>query len=237
MFLICRYGKGVTLAGVIYMYRISDVRMGGTSRRNFRIFRELCGSESLCNVLIVTTMWSSVEPNVGETREQELKTSDDLFKPVLDEGAQLVRHDGTQESAQGILRRLIHNEGTALRIQRELVDEGKPLADTAAGTELSVQLTERINRLEGEIKQLREEISQLAAKDEKARNELLIELQKTQNEKKRIDKDNKRLKQNGDIGQLALTLATLHMVSLHEKVDTLVEKANPSKPKGWFNWW
>lgn len=212
--------------------------MGGTSRRNFRLFRELCGDDNLCKVLVVTTMWSSVDPQVGETREQELGTSDDLFKPVLDEGAQLVRHDGTLESAQGILRRLIHNEGTALRIQRELVDEGKEFADTAAATELSVQLTERIDRLEGEIRQLREEISQLTARDERARNELRIELQRSQNEKKRIERENKRLKKDGDsdVGQLALMLATLHMASLHEKVDRL-EKANPPKSKGWFNWW
>ena len=63
-----------------YMYRISEVRIGGTSRRNFRIFRELCGKESLCNVLIVTTMWLSVEPKVGETREQGLKTSERAYR-------------------------------------------------------------------------------------------------------------------------------------------------------------
>lgn len=220
------------------MYRISDVRMGGTSRRNFRLFRELCGKESLRNVLIVTTMWSGVDPNIGETREQELAMSDDLFKPVLDEGAQLVRHDGREESAQGILRRLIHNDGVPLRIQRELVDEGKLLADTAAGTELSNQLTERLSRLEGEIGKLREEIGQLIlARDEKARNELLLELLKTQNEKDRIERENKRLEKDGEVGQLAMMLATLRMASLHKKMDTLMKRVDPPKEKGWFSWW
>lgn len=220
------------------MYRISDVRMGGTSRRNFRLFRELCGKESLRNVLIVTTMWSGVDPNIGETREQELAMSDDLFKPVLDEGAQLVRHDGREESAQGILRRLIHNDGVPLRIQRELVDEGKLLADTAAGTELSNQLTERLSRLEGEIGKLREEIGQLIlARDEKARNELLLELLKTQNEKDRIERENKRLEKDGEVGQLAMMLATLRMASLHKKMDALMKRVDPPKEKGWFSWW
>lgn len=220
------------------MYRISDVRMGGTSRRNFRLFRELCGKESLRNVLIVTTMWSGVDPNIGETREQELAMSDDLFKPVLDEGAQLVRHDGREESAQGILRRLIHNDGVPLRIQRELVDEGKLLADTAAGTELSNQLTERLCRLEGEIGKLREEIGQLIlARDEKARNELLLELLKTQNEKDRIERENKRLEKDGEVGQLAMMLATLRMASLHKKMDALMKRVDPPKEKGWFSWW
>ena len=33
--------NGRTLSGVIYMYRISDTRMGGVSRRNFNMFQKL----------------------------------------------------------------------------------------------------------------------------------------------------------------------------------------------------
>ncbi|KAH0826563.1 hypothetical protein J3R83DRAFT_4918 [Lanmaoa asiatica] len=70
---------------------------------------------------------------VGRGRGRELSTADTLFKPVQDDGAQLVRHDGTQESARAILGLLITNKSMALCIQRELPDEDKELADTAAG--------------------------------------------------------------------------------------------------------
>jgi hypothetical protein len=42
------------LSGLIYVHRISDVLMGGISSRNFRMFRKLCGDDTLKNVVIVT---------------------------------------------------------------------------------------------------------------------------------------------------------------------------------------
>ncbi|KAF7424180.1 hypothetical protein PC9H_009483 [Pleurotus ostreatus] len=42
-FLASTYRQGTTLSGVIYIYRISDFRMGGISTRNFKMFRKLCG--------------------------------------------------------------------------------------------------------------------------------------------------------------------------------------------------
>ncbi|KAG8684824.1 hypothetical protein FRC08_013466, partial [Ceratobasidium sp. 394] len=57
-FLSTTYENGYRLTGIIYLHRITDGRMGGISRRTFKIFRELCGQKTLGNVLIVTNMWS-----------------------------------------------------------------------------------------------------------------------------------------------------------------------------------
>ncbi|KAF7422434.1 hypothetical protein PC9H_010590 [Pleurotus ostreatus] len=94
-YLSTTYADGVRLSGIVYVHRISDFRMGGTSTRNFRMFRKLCGDDSLRNVVLVTNMWGQVPLDVGEAREQELKQEDMFFKPVLDEGAQLKRHNNT----------------------------------------------------------------------------------------------------------------------------------------------
>ena len=50
------------LSGVIYMHRISDFKMGGISRRNFHMFRSLCGEKTLKNVV------SSAGGTVGRVR-------------------------------------------------------------------------------------------------------------------------------------------------------------------------
>jgi hypothetical protein len=76
------------------MHRISDVRMGGISTRNFKMFRQLCGESTLRNVVIVTNMWGEVGREVGEAREAELGSDDRFFKPVLDKGAHMLRHNG-----------------------------------------------------------------------------------------------------------------------------------------------
>ncbi|KAG1860906.1 P-loop containing nucleoside triphosphate hydrolase protein, partial [Suillus subluteus] len=154
-YLSTTYEHGAKLAGVIYMHRISDLRMGGTSKRNFRIFRELCGERSLKNVIIVTNMWLQVTREIGEAREAELARMDKFFKPVLEKGGQLLRHHGTLESAHTILRYLINNQPAPLRIQQEIVDEHRSIEETAAGAKLRRALNEQADQHKDEIRGLR----------------------------------------------------------------------------------
>ena len=88
------------------MHRISDFRVGGIARRNFSMFRNLCGDENLKNVVIATNMWGEVTPERGAARERELATDDLLFRPVLSHGAQMVRYENSTASAESILSAL-----------------------------------------------------------------------------------------------------------------------------------
>ncbi|KAF7424186.1 hypothetical protein PC9H_009489 [Pleurotus ostreatus] len=172
-FLSGTYQHGVKLSGVIYIHRISDFRMGGTSTRNFRMFRELCGDTTLRNVVIVTNMWGEVSVDIGEAREEELKNRDIFFKPVLGKGAQMKRHDNTFDSACTIIRCIAFKAPLPLRIQRELVDEKKDITETAAGAELGRELHEQAMRYKAEQRQLQDEMNEaLRQKDEQAREEL-----------------------------------------------------------------
>ncbi|KIM84813.1 hypothetical protein PILCRDRAFT_96579 [Piloderma croceum F 1598] len=135
------YKNGIRLSGVIYMHRISDFRMGGVSRRNFGMFRQLCGESSLKNVVLVTNMWSEVSA-----------------APVLDRHARLLRHQNTLESAQSIMRYLIGNRPMALQIQHELVDQNMDISQTGAGAELNRELMRQIRKHQQELLDLRIEI-------------------------------------------------------------------------------
>ena len=176
---LVRYEHGYKLSGVIYIHRISDIRFTGIAGRNFKMFRELCGDSTLKNVILVTNMWEGVPLDVGEAREEELATN--FFKPVLDKGAQLTRHHNTAQSAHDIIRRIIRNRPTALKIQRELVDEGKNITDTAAGEAINKELNEYIRRHKAEMEALQKEMMQaLKDKDEETRQELEEETRKLQ---------------------------------------------------------
>ncbi|KAF7422693.1 hypothetical protein PC9H_010849 [Pleurotus ostreatus] len=167
------YLNRVKLSGAIYMHRISDFRMGGTSTRNFNMFRELCGDTALQNVAIVTNMWSEVSLDIGEAREEQLKSRDIFFKPALGKGAQIWRHDNTSTSAQAIIHCIASKDPLALCIQRELVDERKDIAETAAGAELGRELHEQAMRYQAERRRLQDELNEaLEQKDEEAREEL-----------------------------------------------------------------
>ncbi|KAL0579292.1 hypothetical protein V5O48_002690 [Marasmius crinis-equi] len=193
-FLATMYQHGQKLAGVIYLHRISDFRVGGISRRNFRMFKELCGEDTLKNVVIATNMWGEVSQAVGEAREAELSREDKFFKPVLDKGAQLVRHDNTPQMARAILLHLVQNRPLPLRIQTELVDQGKSISQTAAGAELNRELMEQIKKHEREMREIQQEMKEaIKAKDEETRRELEVETRKLQAEMARIQNDAQRL--------------------------------------------
>ena len=118
-------------------------------------------------------MWGDVNPELGEAREAELKADDDFFKPALDEGAKITRHDNSSPSAERIIRLLLDQESLPLCIQRELVDEKKEITDTSAGQELNRDLNEQMEKHKREIQELRNEIKQaIGDKDEKSRREL-----------------------------------------------------------------
>ena len=165
--------------------------MGGTSTRNFRIFRELCGDITLRNVVIVTNMWGElVDPQAGEAREAELIREDDFYKPVLDKGARVARHENTLPSAKRIIRLILDNDPLPLQIQMELVEEGKDFSETSAGDALTRELNARIKKYEEEVRTLREEMERaIKGKEEEIRGELEIEMQKMRTVIARLEND------------------------------------------------
>src|ERR1700678_632958 len=127
---IDRARGGRKLNGIIYLHRISDPRMGGQAKKNIRVFRELCGDNNLGNVRIVTTYWNRVDEQEGKDRETALANG--AFKPLIDAGAKLLRHDRELESAQSIMSELIHTTPMTMKIQEEL-NAGRALGDMSAG--------------------------------------------------------------------------------------------------------
>ena len=152
------------------------------------MFRELCGDSTLKNVILVTNMWDEVSPEDGQDRENQL--SSNFLKPVLDKGAQMVRHHNTAESAHDIIRRIIKTHPVALRIQEELVDEQKDIVDTAAGEVVNKELNELMRRHQADLKKVQEGIEQaLKEKDEETRQELEEDRRKMQAQMDKVRKD------------------------------------------------
>ena len=190
---IFSHKSGKLLAGIVYMHRISDNRMGGIALRNFKMFRHLCGDDSLQNLLIVTNMWGQVDQGLGETREQELATKSVFYKPALDKGARLARHDGTEESGKAILRALCERKPRVLQIQHEL-GSGMDLAETSAGKQLNSDLIERIAMHREEIRHLVDGMNEASRlRDEQTRKELGEDRSRLEAEIRRIQADSKNM--------------------------------------------
>ncbi|KIM76639.1 hypothetical protein PILCRDRAFT_77616, partial [Piloderma croceum F 1598] len=124
------YNKRVKLTGLLFLHRISDNRMSGTSRRNTDIFEMVCGPGALQNVILVTTMWDTIDMATGSQCEEELRT--DYWRSMISSGSRIARFDYTHQSAWKILSQFT-NDALPLLLQKEMVEEKKTLQQTTAG--------------------------------------------------------------------------------------------------------
>ncbi|KAI1121080.1 P-loop containing nucleoside triphosphate hydrolase protein [Nemania abortiva] len=141
-YLQATYESNLKLAGVLYLYDITETRMTGAAKKNLDVLIKLVGEDSFKNVVLVTTKWDKLnqESEEGELREKQLRGYYDdkrhwhkgFWSSVIDDGALYERHDGTHESALNIARTLIGKE-TVLQIQQEVAVQGLELSKTAAG--------------------------------------------------------------------------------------------------------
>lgn len=169
-----RYEEGYKLSGIIYLHRISDVRVGGIARKNFSMFRKLCGDETLKNVIIATTRWDSVDISVGEARERQLTTAKEFFQPALAKGAHLVRVSNTSsDTVHAILHAILGQTPRPVLIQREMVEQGRDITRTSAGQELISVGSAEVGRLQSQLAQLTADIRAAGEEgDDETREEL-----------------------------------------------------------------
>lgn len=208
------------------MHRITDTRMTGVGRRNFSMFKKLCGDDALKNIVIVTNMWNDVPEERGIARENQLATDDKFFKPVLERGAIMLRHDNTLSSTHAILRRIVSNHPKALRIQQELVDEHKDITQTAAGVELNHELAALVKKHQEELAQLHQEMQDaLLAKDEEmkreldiVRSELMAKIQKIERDREQMSEQYASQKEymNGQVDELKRRITDLQSTVMPE---------------------
>ncbi|KDQ23043.1 hypothetical protein PLEOSDRAFT_1014873, partial [Pleurotus ostreatus PC15] len=75
------YRNKVKLTGIIYMHPISDNRVA-RALINPKLLAILCCTAVAGGVVMTTTMWDTVEADVGRAREEELR--DIYWKRILD---------------------------------------------------------------------------------------------------------------------------------------------------------
>ncbi|CAG9940299.1 unnamed protein product [Clonostachys rosea f. rosea IK726] len=138
------YKKRVLLNGIIYLHRITDIRMQGSAKKNLLMFRQLCGEDALKKVVLATTMWDKVPTEEGEKREKELVDTQEFWGWMLQKGSSCSRHTNSEDSAKRIVQTLVGHETPAVTtLQVELIDEKLRLDQTSAGRALHTDLLRR----------------------------------------------------------------------------------------------
>lgn len=139
------YDEGALLSGIIYLYSISDTRMDGPSFRNLHMMRKLCGTSSLKNVVLATTMWGKVDKTQGLERELQLRN--EFWKDMICDGSTVARiTTETGNEAYELVISLLKNKPLATKLQEEL-QSGKTLAQTEAGAEIREEILNMVQEL------------------------------------------------------------------------------------------
>jgi predicted small metal-binding protein len=197
------YRFQIRLTGIIYLHRITDVRVGGQGMKNLRMFRKVCGEKNLGSVLLVTTMWSLCPPSDANNREAQLTSNSDLWKFLIGKGARIFRHDRGQESGQQILDYLLaRGRKITLDIQHEMIDEGKQLVETNAGREVQADIEKLKEAHKKEMQEIREDMEEAIRSQDTERQEELRaykaqvnkQMQEAQNQARQLELSREQLR-------------------------------------------
>lgn len=129
------YVQKERIIGIIYLQAIENTRTGALMR-NIEIFRKTVGKSATHNVVIATTKWDIISPEVAERRHKRLSEENKLFGGLGQQGAYIMKSEPGRRSevVQEILDR---SRGIlSLKIQKEMVDSRKTVLKTGAGKTL-----------------------------------------------------------------------------------------------------
>ncbi|KAH6886982.1 P-loop containing nucleoside triphosphate hydrolase protein [Thelonectria olida] len=161
-----QYKQKRKFAGILYLRDITEYKMKGSDITNLRMFRALCGTSGLDNVIVVTTKWNTMTENrqLAEYREEQLLS--DYLKPMLKSGAEYARDHGTAKSSRTIIRKVLKkNQAFFLDLQREIIDEGKRLNEIEAGKVLQEQLLKAEQKYKENLQALSQELKHEHSKE------------------------------------------------------------------------
>ncbi|KAH7094262.1 P-loop containing nucleoside triphosphate hydrolase protein [Paraphoma chrysanthemicola] len=167
------YENKLRLSGIIYLQRITDNRIGGSGVRNLKMFKKLCGDDGLASVVLATTFWNFFpDPTKANEREAQFQREAFLWKPLIEKGSRVFRHDKQEASALAIVRYLIkRKKPVVLDIQREMVEQNLPLGQTGAGGVVASGIEKEKEWFEKRLKDLEIQLHEALAKRDKSQRE------------------------------------------------------------------
>jgi len=186
------YIVGLRLRGVIYLQRITDNRMQGSSMKNLQLFVKMVGKECLTNVVFATTMWGKLnDEDIAEANNRDSELRDEYWADFINMGASATRFEGSKASAEGILSVLLGKTDVVLKVQNELVNAGKSLKQTEVGEFLEPTIYQQEAEFKARVEELERQLQ--LEKDNGRRLDYKRRQRRAQAGKEQRQKDKKTL--------------------------------------------
>ncbi|KAK6539328.1 hypothetical protein TWF694_009561 [Orbilia ellipsospora] len=126
------YQDNRLLSGIVYLHPIKTPRMTGAAMRTLDMIRSMCGEKFYQNLALCTTFWDEIERSQGFLREKELMENPGFWREMVDRGANCHRLDGRKAACVEVLRTILNNQPTPLRMNEEMASPGGIFENTAA---------------------------------------------------------------------------------------------------------
>lgn len=154
------------LYGIVYLHRITDPRISGSTMKTLKILEKICGESAFPNVVLVSTMWDTLNrtsegSDIGEAREGDL-LREEFWGYMKRNGAKIMRL-GQDYDARHIVEHLItERRPVLLQIQYEmqLYDDLLPLEKTAAGKYLEKDIRALRTQYERELAEIQADLNE-----------------------------------------------------------------------------
>ena len=113
-------------------------------------------------------------------REKELMSSPHFWGFLVKKGSKVLRQDRGEDSARAIIDYIIANktDKMALAIQKDMVDDGKKLNETAAGQEVQDQLQRQRQEFDAALQEMREQLQEAIRQRDREHREAVESYQK-----------------------------------------------------------
>jgi hypothetical protein len=229
------YTAKVRLSGIIYLHRISDIRMQGSALKNLFMFKQLCGPDALKSVVLATTMWDRVSEVEGKARETELVSTKGIWGGMVERGSRVYRHTGMypyfatldqqvlsvscigdRKSAFELIQLLVQdNAQVTLALQQQMANENMSLEETDAGKGLHAELIKERKKFEKSLAEVQRQTAEALEVRDKESAKALKEVQ--EDYKDRIDRLEKSRK------QLKIDMEELHR-DKYEKIEARLQE-------------
>ncbi|KAF8862967.1 hypothetical protein BDZ45DRAFT_145841 [Acephala macrosclerotiorum] len=223
-FLTRSYSNNIKLNGIIYLHRITDVRMQGSAKRNLMMFKKLCGKDALKNVILATTMWSNVTPEKGAERESQLLSTPEFWGWMKAQGSTVRRHMGDRRSAVKIIDFFADQKShVTLEIQDQMVNQNKDLDQTSAGQELQSELLREREKFKADLEQVQRDMQEAIRERDAMAEEALKEVRDEY-----ISKIEELSKQGEE---LKISMQRLHEANYKELRDRMIDQVESHRRK------
>lgn len=99
------------------MHPICQNRVDEAQMNSLRVFKNICGGETMSSVAIVMSMWDEVVEEVAQKREAALKSN--YWQEYMNHGCATERFHNTHDSALSIISAMVNGPGIMIPLGRE----------------------------------------------------------------------------------------------------------------------